>query len=144
MTTVRSASPADAFMIAPLLEQLGYTTSPDDVPRRIAGVHNGGGIVLVALDDKDRVVGVASATSYSTLHVDGGVAYITALVTDAKSRGRGVGRALVGAIERWARDRGAARLSVTSAERRSDAHAFYPACGFPYTGRRFSKNLNAD
>jgi GNAT superfamily N-acetyltransferase len=53
-----------------------------------------------------------------------------------------VGRALVNAIEQWARERGADRLSVTSAEHRSGAHAFYPACGFPYTGRRFSKSLD--
>jgi hypothetical protein len=31
-----------------------------------------------------------------------------------------------------------AGLSVTSAEHRADAHAFYPRCGLPYTGRRFA------
>src|SRR3954468_23007762 len=142
MTSVRLASAADAFMIAPLLSQLGYDTAPDDVPRRIAGVEADGGVVFAALDDDGQVVGVASATTHATLHVDGGVAYITALVTDEKSRGQGVGRALVESIERWARGRGAARLSVTSAEHRADAHQFYPKLGFPYTGRRFSKNLS--
>jgi hypothetical protein len=32
-------------------------------------------------------------------------------------------------------------LSVTSAEHRADAHQFYPRCGLPYSGRRFTKNL---
>jgi hypothetical protein len=27
---------------------------------------------------------------------------------------------------------------VTSGEQRADAHAFYPACGLAYTGRRFA------
>jgi GNAT superfamily N-acetyltransferase len=142
MTSVRLATAADSFVIAPLLAQLGYDAAPDDIPRRISGVEAVGGVVFAAIDDNGQVVGVASATSYPTLHVDGGVAYITALVTDEKARGHGVGRALVEAIERWARSRGAARLSVTSAEHRDDAHKFYPRIGFPYTGRRFTKSLD--
>jgi len=49
----------------------------------------------------------------------------------SNSRRRGVGQLLVEAAKRWARDHGCVRLSVTSAERRADAHAFYPACGLP-------------
>jgi GNAT superfamily N-acetyltransferase len=142
MITTRSATPDDATAIAALLAQLGYAIGAEDIPGRLDGVSGDGGAVLVAVDDNDRPLGVASATSHATLHTKGGVAYITALVTDADARGRGVGRALVNAIEQWARERGADRLSVTSAEHRSGAHAFYPACGFPYTGRRFSKSLD--
>jgi GNAT superfamily N-acetyltransferase len=142
MITTREAAPTDAPAIALLLAQLGYATGAEDVARRVAGVAGDGGAVFVAVDESDRALGVASATRHATLHVDGGVAYITALVTDSNARGRGVGRALVSAIEQWARARGAARLSVTSAEHRADAHEFYPACGFPYTGRRFSKSLD--
>jgi GNAT superfamily N-acetyltransferase len=69
------------------------------------------------------------------------VAYITALVTAAAARGRGVGRALVAEAVEWARREGCVRISVTSAEHRADAHAFYPACGLPYTGRRFGTTL---
>jgi hypothetical protein len=32
-------------------------------------------------------------------------------------------------------------LLVTSAEHRAAAHAFYPACGMPYTGRRFATDI---
>jgi len=69
------------------------------------------------------------------------VAYITALVTASAARRRGVGQLLVGSAKRWATEQGCVRLSVTSAERRADAHAFYVACGMPYTGRRFSTQL---
>jgi GNAT superfamily N-acetyltransferase len=31
------------------------------------------------------------------------------------------------------------RIMVTSAERRADAHTFYQALGYEYTGRRFAK-----
>ena len=56
---------------------------------------------------------------------------------------RGVGKAFIAAATNWAQKHGCARLSVTSAEHRADAHAFYPACGLPYTGRRFSVLLKA-
>ena len=49
--------------------------------------------------------------------------------------------ALVEAAEGWAVRAGCVRLTVTSAEHRADAHAFYPACGIPYTGRRFARAL---
>ena len=70
------------------------------------------------------------------------LAYITSLVIAETHRKQGVGRRLLEAIEQWASERGCARISVTSAEHRSTAHAFYPKCGFPYTGRRFTKHLS--
>ena len=141
MTTVRHATDSDAPAIAPLLGQLGYPVGAHIIPTRLAAVEDDGGVVFVAEDDAGRVVGVASATSFSALHADGEIAYITALVADVNTRGRGVGRALVNAIEAWAIKRGCVRISVTSAEHRDDAHAFYPRCGFPYTGRRFTKRI---
>ena len=66
---------------------------------------------------------------------------IMALVVSPDARGRGVGRTLVRAAEQWAMERGCGQIMVTSAEHRADAHAFYPACGMQYTGRRFAKKL---
>lgn len=140
---IRTAAAADSEAIAPLLGQLGYPTRADAIPTRLASIEREEGIVLVAVNERDHIVGVASGAVHVPLHADELVAYITSLVTDAEARGQGVGRALVAELERWATDMGCARLSVTSAEHRADAHAFYPACGFPYTGRRYSKSLTA-
>ncbi len=143
MTTiqVRPAVQSDAEPMARLLGELGYPTAPADVPERLERVNADGGAVYVAVDAANRIVGVTCLTSHFSIHTPGPVAYITALVTSSEARGSGVGRALVEEAERWARAAGCVRLSVTSAERRSDAHAFYPRCGLPYTGRRFSKSL---
>jgi GNAT superfamily N-acetyltransferase len=141
MTTARVATPQDAPAIADLLGQLGYPTSAESVPARLAALNAQGGVVIVAVAEQARVVGFASGARHATIHADGEVAYVTALVTDAKARRQGVGRALLAALEQWALMHGCSRLSVTSAEHRADAHAFYPRCGFPYTGRRFTKRL---
>jgi GNAT superfamily N-acetyltransferase len=91
--------------------------------------------------EDDVAIGLACVTAHATIHAVAPVGYITALVTTSAARGTGVGRALVTAAETWAREQGCVRLSVTSAEHRADAHAFYPRCGMPYSGRRFSKTI---
>lgn len=135
--TVRPASPADAPTVARLLGELGYPTDAADVPRRLAAIRTEGNDVLVAADG-DAVLGLISLVHYATIHANGRTAYIMALVVSSTARGRGVGRVLVDHAKRWATERGCRRLTVTSAEHRDGAHAFYPACGMPYTGRRFS------
>lgn len=139
-TTVRAATDDDAPALARLLGELGYPNAPDALPARVRAIEAEGGSTFLALTG-EHVVGLACLSTIPTLHAGGRVAYITALVTAPEARGQGIGRALVVAAERWAKERGCVRLSVTSAEHRADAHAFYPRCGLPYTGRRFSKPL---
>ena len=138
---IRSATGEDAEVIAGLLAELGYPTSAAALPERLRAVEAEGGAVFLAVNSDGVALGLASVAAHSTIHADTPVAYITALVTGAGARGQGIGRAMVAAAEQWAREKGCLRLSVTSAEHRADAHAFYPRCGMPYSGRRFTKTL---
>jgi GNAT superfamily N-acetyltransferase len=139
---IRAATADDAEGIARLLEEFGHPVGPADVPVRLVAVNAEGGAVLLAMGESAGAVGLVSVACHRTVHAAGPVAYITALVVAVSARRDGVGRSLVSAAERWARSRGCVRLSVTSAEHRADAHAFYPRCGLPYTGRRYSKSLD--
>ncbi len=139
---LRDATSADAERIGGLLTELGHPTNPADVPARLADLVREGGAVLLATDSTGAALGLMSIARHTTLHAPGPVAYITSLVTTSGARRRGVGKAFIAAATDWARLQGCARLSVTSAEHRADAHAFYPACGLPYTGRRFSRSLD--
>jgi GNAT superfamily N-acetyltransferase len=44
-------------------------------------------------------------------------------------------------VEGWLRDRGAARITLTSGKQRADAHRFYRNLGYEETGLRFAKKL---
>jgi GNAT superfamily N-acetyltransferase len=68
---------------------------------------------------------------------------ITALVVTSDAQGRGLGRQLLREAERRARAGGAARLELTSGSQRTDAHAFYRACGYGDGTVRFIKRLGA-
>jgi GNAT superfamily N-acetyltransferase len=140
--TIRAAVAADADAISALLAQLGYPSPATAIPARLLAVAADGGVAFVACDERDRILGLATGARHATIQSDAPTAYITALVISEDARGQGVGRQLLATLEQWARDLGCRSLSVTSAERRADAHAFYPRCGFPYTGRRFMKSLD--
>src|SRR3546814_18224392 len=66
---------------------------------------------------------------------------ITALVVTSHAQGRGLGRQLLHEAELRARAAGAARLELSSGSQRTDAHAFYRACGYGDGTVRFIKRL---
>ena len=138
---LREATIGDSEGIAALLAELGYPIDAAEIPSRLAAVASDNGATLVVADESDRPLGLVCLTRFAALHTSGSIAYITALVTASSARRRGVGQLLIGGAKDWASRHRCVRLTVTSAERRADAHAFYPACGLPYTGRRFAISI---
>jgi GNAT superfamily N-acetyltransferase len=124
-----------------LLEQLGYPAALEDVARRLDRFLASEADSLVVAEVDESVVGLASLHESLALEYDEPAAKLSAIVVDADHRGRGVGKALVEALEAEARARKCALIFLTTNERRADAHAFYEAVGFEYTGRRFAKVL---
>lgn len=137
----RVANAGDAGVIASLLTHLGYPSESRDIPPRLRALDDSATVVLLASEGGRAPLGLVAVHVFPALHSISPVALIMALVVAPDGRGRGIGRALVRAAEAWAVEQGCERLMVTSAEHRSDAHAFYPACGMPYTGRRFATML---
>jgi GNAT superfamily N-acetyltransferase len=138
---IRHGAVADAAAIAPLLAQLGYPASVEQVERRLERLARSEADILLVAEAAGDVVGLASLHVSLALEYDGDAGKLSAIVVDERHRGRGIARALVEAIEREARRRSCILLFLTTAERRSDAHAFYRALGFEETGRRFAKRL---
>lgn len=143
-TEVRLARDEDAAEIAELLGHLGYPAAAADVPARLVRLRaRGDAETFVALAD-GRVAGLATVHARDVLHNARPVVQLTALVVRPNVRGRGVGRALVAAVERWALARGTDRLVLTTALHRADAPRFYEHLGFEQTGRRYAKRLVVD
>ena len=141
MIDVRPARDDDAAAVAELLGHLGYPAPPAEIPARLARLRaRGDADTLVAVAD-GRVVGLATVHARDVLHHARPVVQLTALVVPPDMRGRGVGRALVGVVERWAADRGADRLVLTTALHRAEAPGFYERLGFEHTGRRYARMI---
>lgn len=77
------------------------------------------------------VVATAHVTWLRMLSADGGLyCQVENVRTDEAHRGRGLGGELMAWIESAARDRGAARVQLTSNRTRLDAHRFYERLGY--------------
>lgn len=110
--------------------RLADWTGDGDVEERwrgrlgIPGSHN----VVAMLEDH----GVGMASGVPTSHV--GIVELISMWVAPAARGHGVGDALVGEIERWARSVGARVLRLSVAEGNAQAAALYQRHGFRYTG----------
>jgi len=138
---VREAAATDAPAIAMLLGQLGYPSAADAIPARLAGLAGERRTLALVAEHEGTVVGLITAHFVAAIHADEPLALLTALVVHDGTRGHGVGRALVGRAELWARTLGALRLSVLTATHRQEAHRFYEHLGYVKTGVRFTKTL---
>jgi len=137
---VREAVAADAAAIANLVTQLGYPTALASMEPRLKRVLSLSHHRIMVAESAGAVIGVAGVC------VDHGVELetygrITALAVDERWRGTGVGRLLVEQVERWCRERGADRVTLTSGHNRPESHKFYKALGYEATGLRFIKRF---
>lgn len=139
---LRPATTCDAAAISSLLGELDHPTSAADVARRLAERAHVPGHRVVVAEIGGAVVGLVEMHAIPFLFWDADTLRITALVVTSGARRLGVGAALVAAAEDEARRSGAAAIELTTALRRTDAHAFYRAQGYETSaGLRFVKRL---
>jgi len=139
---VRSATPADAAVLAGLVTQLGYPSDAAQVLARLRRLEGNADIRALVAERDGRVIGMIGIMVFPAFHRDGLHGYITALVVDEAVRGGGAGAALLAAAEGWFAERGVAKVNLTTALHRDKAHAFYEHRGYEFNGRRYVKTLS--
>lgn len=127
---VRAVGEADSATVAELLVQLGYAADPVAVRDRVARWTADDSSAAFVWEDEGEVLGVIAVHVCPWFEKEGNWARIVALVVAETTRGRGVGRALMSAAERFARQNGCKAVELTSRNTRTDAHAFYHRLGF--------------
>lgn len=138
---IREASVTDADALSVLVGQLGYPADAQELPGRLEALTGQANAVALVAELERGVVGLVTLHLIRSIHARQPVAWLTSLVVDEAARGRGVGGALVRRAEEWARERGAARIAVTSALHRTVAHEFYERLGYARTGVRLGRSL---
>jgi predicted N-acetyltransferase YhbS len=143
--TIRVAAPSDAPTLCELLEQLGYPATESEIPARLAAIASiPSAAAFVATNGFGEVVGLVTAHLIPSVHDNDPVAWLTTLVVLEDAREAGIGSALVRHVERWAAEKGARRISVTSGIQRRATHAFYEKRDYENTGLRFGKQLGTE
>jgi N-acetylglutamate synthase-like GNAT family acetyltransferase len=138
---IRDAERSDSPALVRLLEQLGYPAGEDAVLRRLERIEGSAADRMFVAEVDGEVVGLAGIHVSPSIEHDADAAKVSAIVVDEAFRRRGVGAALLAAVESEARARGCGVVFLTTADRRVDAHEFYRGLGWEETGRRFAKTL---
>lgn len=128
---IRIAGPRDASRIAVLLTQLGYPHDRDQAAAQLLRwAADPLGEVLVVEAGDGSAAGFAAVHRIPYFERAGAFARVVALSVDAELRRGGVGRRLMGAVERWAAAHGCVDVEVTSLRSRGAARRFYAALGY--------------
>ncbi|WP_146907006.1 GNAT family N-acetyltransferase [Arenimonas daejeonensis] len=138
---VRPASAQDAAGVATLLGVLGYPCDRAEAAARLRALEEEPDQQILVADRHGCLVGLLALDLMFYLPLGARTCRITALVVSDSEQRRGVGRLLLREAELRARQAGAARIELTSATHRHEAHEFYRACGFGESALRFLKRL---
>lgn len=138
---LRAARKADAHAVAKLLGQLGYECVPEDAAERIAAIRDESRQMLLVAELGGDLCGLLALDFMYFLPMGRTTCRITALIVDERHRNCGLGRTLLREAELLARAHGAARIEVTTANHRHEAHSFYRNCGYVESSIRFMKRL---
>jgi GNAT superfamily N-acetyltransferase len=129
--SIRIAREGDEAALALLAAQLvGQNVDASSMRERLARVRTERiGEVFVAQADDGRVLGWAHVVPRLQLEHEP-YAELAGLVVDEAARSTGLGAALLGAAEDWARERGFVTMLVRSRVTRQRAHRFYEREGY--------------
>jgi ribosomal protein S18 acetylase RimI-like enzyme len=104
---------------------------------------------ILADDDYTTLIAEADGAAVGFVGIRRGVAYeadepfaqIMALAVAESYRRQGIGAALMRAAEAMLEQSGIGLAVITTGNQRTDAHRFYEATGYTFTGRRYVKRL---
>lgn len=128
---IRAAAASDAAGLAALLGDAGGAA---DLAARLEALQRDGGTALVAVE-WGPPSGLVAFAPLRTLDAPRPAGLITTLVVAPDSRRRGIGRVLLKAAGRAARQAGCDRLLVRLGPERDDLRAFCAAAGFTPDGQ---------
>ena len=120
---------------------LGHRTAAELIKKNITKLASDDALYIAVYDDGD-VKGFIQAQRYDILYGESGYNIIALAVMPACQK-RGIGKALLSALEYCAKQKGASFVRLNSRIEREDAHAFYEHLGYTCdkTQKRFIKNI---
>ena len=138
---IRPATRADAAGLAALVTTLGYPTDQSQMARRLDLILADDDYSTLIAEERGAAVGFVGIRRGMAYEADEPYAQIMALAVAERHRGHGIGGALMRAAEAMLERSGIGLVVVTTGNQRSDAHRFYEANGYTFTGRRYVKRF---
>lgn len=128
--TIRPARLTDADALHRLnREEMGYDYPPEHTAQRLERLLNSATDRIFVADIDGAAAGYVHAQHYELLYADPMKNIMGIAVSSAHKR-RGIGAALLAAVEEWARQDDCAGVRLVSGASRTAAHEFYRRCGY--------------
>jgi GNAT superfamily N-acetyltransferase len=140
---IRPAVEDDIPALAILMNELGYTTSTEDMRMRYAALTAHADYATWVAVIEEQVIGMIGLIRQLYYEKNGICIRIGALVINSHYRKKGIGKLLMQKAEEWATETGASQVLLNSGNReeRKDAHAFYQHLGFEPKTTGFVKTI---
>ena len=128
--SIRRATLADAYQLAPLAGQLGYPSTVEEVAARLGEIlRDNEHIIFVAERLSSGIAAYIEVFPFRTIGSNPRIE-IASFVVREDCRSQGVGRVLLQHAEEWARSHGYKETSLRSNVIRERAHLFYEKLGY--------------
>jgi PhnO protein len=136
--TIRMATLADFKIIYNFINQLEAQVFDEAGQYRLFAINSANPdiINLIAFAGEEPM-GMISCHIQSLMHHGGKVGEIQEMFVSEAARGLGIGKKLMEALKRIAKERDLKQLEVTSRLKRIDAHRFYERENFNFTHKKF-------
>lgn len=133
---IRKIAMSDARALLPLIEQLGYITTEENLIARIALYHQSENDSAWIAIQNDDIIGCIALHFYDLFHSTERYARIVSLVVKDTHRRLGIGQKLIARAERYAIQKNCSTLELTSSLKRIKlgAHDFYAKLGYTNEG----------
>lgn len=140
---IRNCTLNDVEVAAQLMGELGYPTTNEDMKERLEAILSDSSYCTLAAQAGDQVIGLVGMQKSYLYERNGMNVRIIAMIVHHEFRGQEIGRQLIEAAEKWAKDQGATSISLNSGNRleRAGAHRFYEHLGFEPKSTGFAKLL---
>ena len=136
--SIRQGTVGDAARWAPLRRALWPDEDAAELAAEIGDMLASGTVVFLASDDQGAAIAFAEAAlrhDYVNGTESSPVGFLEGWYVAPHWRGKGVGRALVAAVEAWVRDQGCREFASDALLDNSASLAAHAACGFEETER---------
>ena len=142
---IRECRMEDAEFICELnRNEMGYDFPLEQTKQQLSGLLKSSKDKIYVAEIENHVVGYVHANDYDLLYALP-MKNIMGIAVAGDYRKRGIGAALLSAVEKWAEQTGVSGVRLVSGASRTGAHEFYRCCG--YGGEKeqvnFKKFFNA-
>jgi GNAT superfamily N-acetyltransferase len=153
--TIRPAAPVDRSAVLALADRLAdFELPPGRTAREIQVADHhlfdaqfarpSDDVLFLVAEEDGAILGTIFVNTHTDYFTKATVAYVEVLAVAEAAAGRGIGRALMGATEAWAREKGFGRVELAVFANNRRARAFYEHLGYSAETMRYVKPVRGN